>query len=282
VKVAGVDRKQIREFYEIQVDDDAWEEFMSRRNGALLGIDLLDDEKLRRQYSWEPGREFGLAFLGDQPLHMAGTFVPRDPTLRRVILADYEYVQDAVGIRGEASQLLVKVAHRDELAGVAKSIMALPHATDLHAASQREALDEALADLDSMLRYASHVMLAVAIVILIGLANATSMSVRERVREVGMLRSLGFSRRKVISLIAAESLLLALTGGLLGCAAAWATVKLTGGTIYVSAFAFPIEMSYLLPIAAGVGAVAVGILGALPAGIRVSRRPIVEAIRSVD
>jgi hypothetical protein len=41
-------------------------------------------------------------------------------------------------------------------------------------------------------------------------------------------------------------------------------------------------MSALLPVLAVAGAVAVGVLGALPAGIQVNRRPIVEAIRSVD
>jgi ABC-type antimicrobial peptide transport system permease subunit len=86
----------------------------------------------------------------------------------------------------------------------------------------------------------------------------------------------------VVGLIASESLLLSLAGAVLGCAAAWLVVQVSGGTIYVSGHAFPIVMSYFLPVAAVAGAVLVGILGALPAGIQVNRRPIVEAIRSVD
>ncbi len=193
-----MDKETLREFFEIQVDEDVWREFKNRRNGALLGIGLVDDSKLRRKFSWSAGRSFALPFLAKQDLFMAGSFVPRDPTLRKVILTGAEFMQDAVGVRGEASQILVKVAHRDNVESVSQAINALPHSVGLQAASQRQALDEALTDLDEMLKYATTVMLAVGLVILLGLANATSMAVRERVREVGMLRSLGFSRRRVV------------------------------------------------------------------------------------
>jgi ABC-type antimicrobial peptide transport system permease subunit len=50
----------------------------------------------------------------------------------------------------------------------------------------------------------------------IGMTNTLFMSVFERTREIGLLRSLGWRRRQVLSLILGESLLLALLGGLLG------------------------------------------------------------------
>jgi len=40
VKIVGIDKKRLREFLEIEVDPAVWAEFTSRRNGALLGIDI--------------------------------------------------------------------------------------------------------------------------------------------------------------------------------------------------------------------------------------------------
>ncbi len=50
----------------------------------------------------------------------------------------------------------------------------------------------------------------------VGMTNTLFMSVFERTREIGLLRSLGWKRRRVLGLILGESLTLALIGGLLG------------------------------------------------------------------
>jgi ABC-type antimicrobial peptide transport system permease subunit len=50
----------------------------------------------------------------------------------------------------------------------------------------------------------------------LGMMNTTLMSVFERTREIGMLRAIGWRRRRIIGLIVGESLTLALAGGVLG------------------------------------------------------------------
>lgn len=50
----------------------------------------------------------------------------------------------------------------------------------------------------------------------LGMMNTTLMSVLERTREIGVLRALGWSRRRVVGMILGEALLLAGLGGLLG------------------------------------------------------------------
>jgi len=52
----------------------------------------------------------------------------------------------------------------------------------------------------------------------VGMTNTLFMSVFERTREIGLLRSLGWRRRRVLALILGESLTLALAGGFLGMA----------------------------------------------------------------
>ena len=47
-------------------------------------------------------------------------------------------------------------------------------------------------------------------------ANATAMSVRERTAEVAIMKTLGFRRHAILTLIAGEAVLIALVGGLVG------------------------------------------------------------------
>ena len=282
VKIAGVDKAVLRDFYDIEVEPDVWEEFVSRRNGALLGTDLVRDGDLTNRYVWEKGKEFAMADFNGLTLYMAGTYKPRDPTLTSVIITGDIFLQEVDDRRGVANQILVRVRHRDDAPGVVQGIQDLGFPVPLQPQSQQVALDQAVADLDEMLRYAAHVMLAVGIVIFIGLANATSMAVRERTREVGVLRSLGYSRTRIVMLIAAESFGLTLLGGLLGCAAAVLVVQTAGATVNVGSYGFPIDVSVPLVVLAALASSAVGILGGLPAGIQASRRPIVLALRSVD
>jgi putative ABC transport system permease protein len=62
-------------------------------------------------------------------------------------------------------------------------------------------------------------LVLVCIVLVAG--NSMAMVVRERTREMGILRALGFSRARIELLIVGESLGLTLAGGLGGCVAAW-------------------------------------------------------------
>src|SRR5205085_5576046 len=56
-------------------------------------------------------------------------------------------------------------------------------------------------------------------------AGTMTMAIRERTREIAILKTLGFRGLQVFGLLLAESFGLALAGGLLGCLAAWAVLR---------------------------------------------------------
>ena len=60
--------------------------------------------------------------------------------------------------------------------------------------------------------------IAVTFTILLVVANTMSIAVRERRKEIGVLKTLGFTSRQVMGLIVAESLLIGVLGGALGIA----------------------------------------------------------------
>ena len=55
-------------------------------------------------------------------------------------------------------------------------------------------------------------------------ANTMAMSIRERTREVAVLKTLGFTRRGVLGLFVSEAVSLSLIGGLIGAGLGWVLV----------------------------------------------------------
>jgi len=107
------------------------------------------------------------------------------------------------------------------------------------------------------------------------------MSIRERVREIGVLKALGYRRRQILSLLLGESTLLALGGAALGALGAkflYAGVPMavvTGG-LFQRFRVTPAILATCLVIGIGVGIVSAGI----PAW-QASRRRVVDALREV-
>lgn len=112
----------------------------------------------------------------------------------------------------------------------------------------------------------------------IGVANTMIMSVFERTREIGVLRAMGWKRRRIISLILGESFFVAIMAAIVGTFLAIGVVKLIVLIPQVSAF---LEPSYSIEIftrALGV-ALLVGLLGGLYPAYRASRLSPLEALR---
>jgi len=57
--------------------------------------------------------------------------------------------------------------------------------------------------------------------ILLVTAATMGMSIRERTAELGLLKSLGYSRGLIVGLLTGESILISLAGWLAGCVGAW-------------------------------------------------------------
>jgi putative ABC transport system permease protein len=118
-----------------------------------------------------------------------------------------------------------------------------------------------------------------------GALNTMYTAVSSRAREIATLRALGFHSGPVIISIMAESLLLALAGGVLGAVAAWwvfdgfraATLNMT--SFSQVAFAFDVSLSLLTR---GIlFAMVIGFIGGLFPAVRVARQPVASALREL-
>ena len=126
---------------------------------------------------------------------------------------------------------------------------------------------------------AVNALLAFAIAIAVfGIVNTLILSVTERTPEIGLLRSVGMSRRQLRTTIRAESVILAADGTVVGMAfglfVAWAVTQplFTGS----QTFSWPVEE---LGVIALIG-LAIGLVASLVPAWRASRLDILDAVAS--
>jgi putative ABC transport system permease protein len=102
--------------------------------------------------------------------------------------------------------------------------------------------------------------------------------VSARTREIGTLRALGFAGLPVAISVVSESLLLALTGALIGSAIAW--LLFNGSQKAYFGNVFDLKVTPGLIVLGIAWALVIALLGGLFPSIRAARLPIVEALRA--
>ena len=118
--------------------------------------------------------------------------------------------------------------------------------------------------------------------ILLVSANTMAMSVRERVREVGVLKTLGFTPGTILGLILGEACAISLVGGGIGFLL---STLVTSGVRHSPAGSFLPPVSPFEPSVAVVcvlTAATIGLFSSLAPALSASRASIVEALRSTD
>jgi ABC-type antimicrobial peptide transport system permease subunit len=113
---------------------------------------------------------------------------------------------------------------------------------------------------------------------LLGGLNTMYAAFAARVREFGMLQSLGYTRGAIVTSLVQESVLITATGALIACFIGLAVLSGVAVRLSMGAFALVIDAPV---IALGLGAgVALGAIGALPPAWRCLRLPITESLKT--
>jgi putative ABC transport system permease protein len=112
--------------------------------------------------------------------------------------------------------------------------------------------------------------------------STMSMAIRERFRELAILKALGFKRRELFVLILAESFGLAMAGAVIGAGGAWGLFhhlniqKLTQG-MFLMFEVTPKMMGFAFTVAA-----LLGLLAAILPMINVARTSVVQGLKTLD
>jgi putative ABC transport system permease protein len=123
---------------------------------------------------------------------------------------------------------------------------------------------------------------ALTLTVLLVSANTMAMSVRERVSEVGILKTLGFSRENILILIIGESVTIALIGGVLGFGLAELVVGALRNARANLISLHSLQISPQLALLGAVLAILVGAASSLIPAWGAARRGIIDCLRLAD
>lgn len=199
-----------------------------------------------------------------------------------LMLLHHDYLEEATGRPGQAGMYIIQIAEPQQAAAIAERIDDLFRNSPAETKTSTEkAFIQAFANQTGNIALIVTSIIAVVFFTLLMVAgNTLAQSVRERVGELAVLKTLGFSDGLVMALVLAESLLLAAAGGLSGLLLIfWATrseeVSLLGPlepilpTLYMPADALLLGIAMVV----GLGLVT----GAVPA-FQAMRLKIVDAL----
>ncbi len=143
--------------------------------------------------------------------------------------------------------------------------------------TEREFGLEFMSFLGNIKLYLAVICSAVTFTILLVSANTVAMSVRERTREMGILRCIGYTPAEIMRLVLGESVFIALLGGVLGIAVTAILTRAAAAGLGPWGEAIKFRWAATLIVAAL--AAVIGLVSAFVPAIFASRRNIVEAIR---
>jgi len=221
----AVDPETILQVYpENHIPDDQRQAWMRDRAGCMV------DAQLAQRHGWKLGDRLfikGNIFPVDLELTIRAIYTA--PVASDTVFFDQRYLEEAVSwFRGQAGFYAIMVDSPQNVTRVAQAIDAKFHNSPQPTKTETEkafALDF-IATLGNVKAFILGICSAVVFAILLVSATTMAMSVRERTREVAVLKALGFTRRLLLTLLVSESVALALLGGLLGALAAAGLVRM--------------------------------------------------------
>jgi putative ABC transport system permease protein len=208
---------------EFGLTDDEKQRFFQDMRGCIIGPDLAE------KYGWKVGSTIQLEstippYRIGRPFEFIVSAVYRVDEQKypnhskQLMLFHWKYLHEATQQNAAVGTYVVQIANPDQAAAVAKTIDRAFENSDAETKTETEGqfvkgFIEMIGDLALIL---NSIGLAVAFTILAVSANTMGMSIRERRREIAVLKTLGFSSALVLALVLGEALVIGLVGGGLG------------------------------------------------------------------
>jgi len=275
-----------REFFdmfdEYVIDPAELDTFAGTRTGAVA------EAELAAEYGWKIGdiipiqadiwpKDDGTRLW---EFELTGTFRSTEGR-RPVLVFHYQYFTEAVAAFGKdrVGWWTVRLSDPDSAESIAIAIDRLfeNSVNPTRTATEDEFNRQFASQLGDIGFIATIIMSAVFFTILLLTANTMTQSLRERIPELAVLKTLGFTDVTVSVLVLAESVLLCVTGGLIGIVLAYVMVGLIGPVLEGFIGSFSLSAS-AISLALGMALILGLIIGGFPA-LSAKRLTIVDALR---
>lgn len=265
-------------FRDVAIPADQVTAWQRDRQGVIV------DDTLASKYGWKVGDRIilqGTIYPVNPELNIRGIFhaVPDDKS----IYFNAKYVEEAVPwFKGKAGTFSILAASPADVSKVATAVDDMFRNSPQPTKSESEKAFglEFVAMMGNVKAFILSICMAVVFAILLVSANTMAMSIRERTREVAVLKTLGFTRQTVLGLFIGEAMALALAGGLIGTSFGYLLVyALTHSPQFFSFFNMKVTLGIWLSAMLASGFV--GFLSAFIPSYHASQVNIVDGLRHI-
>lgn len=268
-----------RIFVESKVPPEQIKAFQADRQACIIGKITADKYKIK---------------AGDR-IMLSSTIYPADLEFKvagiysgsiddRNMFFHQKYLDESIGDPGEVGTWWIKVRSAEDMPRVVSAINRAFENTsaEVRAESERAFQLSFISMMGNVKLVVGLISTAVVFALMLVSASTMSMAIRERFRELAILKALGFRRRELFAFILAESFGLAMLGALAGVGGAYALFnygdipKMTNGIFITFEVTHKIVGIGLL-VAAGLG-----IIASIGPSISVARMSVVNGLKTLD
>jgi putative ABC transport system permease protein len=214
---------------------------------------------------------------------VVGVFTADDSSFESEVWGDVDLMMPAFQRNGYQS-ITLKLTDPSALDAF-KSAMAADPRLDLQPQQERDYYESQSVTTATLIRiFATFVTTILSIGAVFGAMNTMYAAVAYRTREIGTLRALGFSRFRIITAFLAESVALAVIGGVIGCVLALPVHGLSTGAMNMQSFselAFKFRITPGLIVAGMIFSAVMGAVGGLLPALRAARLPVAYSLREI-
>jgi putative ABC transport system permease protein len=266
---------------EMKITKDEQSTFLHDRRGCVIGKELADKLKLK---DGDRMTLVGDIYPGNLELTVRGIYdAPVDDD---VLYFDKAYIEEGMPERrkGNVGIFYVLANTADDVPRIEKAVDAMFTNSPQETKTETESAFALsfVAFLGNVKGFLFIVSGATTFTILLVSANTIAMSVRERIREIGVLKVLGFTNGMVLGIILGEAVAISIAGGAIGVLLANVLAAgMRAGPAYM-------EQLHTLQIGSGVAilcvavAAVIGLVSAYIPAFQASRIPILSALRNTD
>jgi putative ABC transport system permease protein len=255
--------------------------FESEQSACVVG------RKLAKRFDWK---------IGDR-VTMVGDIFPItvNLTIRGIydserdnenLLFHYKYLNESLkgGLKDQVGVYVLRMEAPEDAPRIAEAVDTMFRNAPQQTKTETERAFELsfLGFLGNVKAFLFSIFAAITFTVLLVSGNTMAMSVRERVKEVGVLKTLGFTQGKILALLLGESVVIAVLGGFIamGITMALCSVLRNSPSLFADMTRLvtpPWVLASCLLIA-----LTIGFISSLVPALSASRRPILEALRVTD
>jgi len=265
---------------EMSVPADQKDAFLRDKGGALIGSRLLDI------FGWRVGQNVtlqGTIWPGEWTFTVRGVYTPTDPAINDdAMMFHWAYLDERTNRQGAVGWYVLEIDRAENAPTVAKAIDDLFRNSPAPTKTGTEqAFNASFATMFGNISLLLNTIgTAVVFAILLVTANAMMMSTRDRGKEFAVLKTIGFTDRRLFLLVLAEAGSITLLGALIGLGGAKALYRGTNFNAGGFLPGFDVHTPTLV-LGTGIALFLAFASGIVPAA-RAARLPVVSALRNVE